>query len=183
MTPAVQEFSPLISKMEKRLSSVSKFLSYHGRLTLVNSVFSALPTYYMCSIIIPPAVIQQIDRFRKHCLWSKGDIHRRGTCLAAWEPMCRKKEEGGLGIINIYNQNVAFLMKFLDKFYNHANIPWVNLTWNKLYHSSNIPPMQKTPLAPFGGRTLLNFSANPESSPSVTPTLAAQCWQHSVPLE
>jgi hypothetical protein len=51
--PIVQEFSPLLTKMERRLSCVSKFLSYQGRLILVNSVFSALPTYYMCSIVIP----------------------------------------------------------------------------------------------------------------------------------
>jgi hypothetical protein len=101
--PSVQGFTPLISRMGKRLSGVSKFLSYQGRLVLVNYVFSILPTYYMCSLVIPPTVIYQIDKFRKHCLWSKGDTSRRGTCLAAWEPMCRSKNEGGLGIINIQN--------------------------------------------------------------------------------
>jgi len=101
--PTVKEFSPLLTKMERRLSEVSKFLSYQGRLIMVNSVFSALPTYYMCSIVIPPTVIQQIDRFRKHCLWSKGDISRRGTCLATCEPSCRPKDEGGLGIIDMKN--------------------------------------------------------------------------------
>jgi len=64
--PTVHEFSPLLTKMERRLSGVSKFLSYQGRLIMVNSIFSALPTYYMCSIVMPPTVIQQIDRFRKH---------------------------------------------------------------------------------------------------------------------
>ena len=64
--PTMQEFSPLLTKMERKLSGVSKFLSYQGRLIMVNSVFSALPMYYMCSIVIPPTVIQQIDRFRKH---------------------------------------------------------------------------------------------------------------------
>jgi hypothetical protein len=101
--PSVQEFSPLLTKMERRLSGVSKFLSYQGRLILVNSVFSALPAYYMCTLVIPPSVIQQIDRFRKHCLWSKGDINRKGTCLAAWEPACRSKNEGGLRIIDMKN--------------------------------------------------------------------------------
>jgi hypothetical protein len=95
--PSVYEFTPLISRMEKRLYSVSKFLSYQGRIVLVNFVFSVLPTYYMCSLVIPPTVIHQIDRFRKHCLWSKEDISRRGTCVAAWEPMCRPKNEVTLG--------------------------------------------------------------------------------------
>jgi hypothetical protein len=109
--------------MEKRLFGISKFLAYQDRLVLMNFVFSALPTYYMCSLVISPTVIHQVDRFRKHCFLSKGDISRRGTCLAAWEPMCRSKNEGGLGIINIQNQNTTLLMKFLDKFYNHADVP------------------------------------------------------------
>jgi hypothetical protein len=77
----------------------------------------------MCTLILPPQVIKQIDRFRKHCIWSKGDINRKSTYLVAWEPMCRTKEEGGLNIVNLENQNSALLIKFLDKFYNHAEIP------------------------------------------------------------
>jgi hypothetical protein len=52
--PTLQEFSPLFSKVEKRLTGISKFLSYNGRLILVNSVFSALPTLYMCNLKITP---------------------------------------------------------------------------------------------------------------------------------
>jgi hypothetical protein len=63
--------------------------------------------------------------------------------------MCRSKNEGGLGIINIQNQNTTLLMKFLDKFYNHADVPWVNLTWTKLYHNSNIPPHARSPYGSF----------------------------------
>lgn len=62
-----------------------------------------------------------------------GDINRKGTCLVAWETACKPKEEGGLGIIDIKSQNSALLMKFLDKFYNKSVIPWVDLTWTKLY--------------------------------------------------
>lgn len=52
--PSLQEFTPLLTKVEKRLSGVSKHLSYNGRLILVNSVFSALPTFYMCSVKTHP---------------------------------------------------------------------------------------------------------------------------------
>jgi len=121
--PSITEFAPLITKMERRLTGISKFLSYNGRLILVNSVFSALPTFYMCTIKLPPAVIKQIDIYRKHCLWDKGDINRKGKCLVAWETACRPKDEGGLGIIDIQKQNEALLLKFLDKFYNRADLP------------------------------------------------------------
>ena len=51
--PSLQEFSPLLTRIEKRLSGTSKFLSYNGRLILVNLVLSALPTFYMCCLKLP----------------------------------------------------------------------------------------------------------------------------------
>lgn len=41
----------------------------------------------------------------------------------AWEVACKPKDQGGLGIIDIKSQNDALLMKFLDKFYNHSDVP------------------------------------------------------------
>lgn len=114
--PSPNDFSPLPNRIETRLNGISKMLSYQCRLSLVNSVFSAMPTFYMCSLVIPPQVIKQIDRYRKHCLWSGGDINRKGSCLAAWEPACRPKNEGGLGITDLKTQNKALLLKHLDKF-------------------------------------------------------------------
>ena len=81
--PTIQDFTPLLSRMERRLSGFSSFLSYHGTVLLVNSVLSALPTYFMCTLSIPLQVFDQIDRFKKHYIWSKGDINRKGTCLVA----------------------------------------------------------------------------------------------------
>ena len=42
---------------------------------------------------------------------------------AAWEMVCKPKEEGGLGAIDIKKQNEAMLMKNLDKFFNKHDIP------------------------------------------------------------
>ena len=77
--PTVQDFSPLIYRIERRMAGISKMISYNGRLILVNSVLSALPTFYMCCLKMRPDVIKQIDTFRKHCLWIKGDVDRNGT--------------------------------------------------------------------------------------------------------
>jgi hypothetical protein len=90
--PNVLEFAPLVCRIERRLAGISKFLSYNGRLILVNSVLSTLPTFYMCSLKIPPQVIKQINKFRKHCLWSKGDVDRKGSCLVAWKTACMPKD-------------------------------------------------------------------------------------------
>ena len=154
--PSFQEFSPLLSKIETKLNGISKMLSYQGRLVLVNSVFTAMPTFYMCSLILPPQVIKQIDRYRKHCLWSEGDINKKGSCLAGWEPACRPKTERGLGIVNIQTQEKTLLLKFMDKFYNHADVPSISLTWSKLY-STNVPAHARCPVGSFWWKDVLKL--------------------------
>jgi hypothetical protein len=56
--PSVQDFTPVLNRIERRLSGISNLLSYDGRLITVNSVLSALPTFYMCSLKLPPAVVR-----------------------------------------------------------------------------------------------------------------------------
>jgi hypothetical protein len=51
--PSVEDFLPFLQRIEKRLMSLNKMLSYQGRLILVNSILTALPTFYMCSLKIP----------------------------------------------------------------------------------------------------------------------------------
>jgi hypothetical protein len=64
--PQVKDYAPLICKIERRLSASSQFLSYAGRLQLVNSIISALPSYYLCSLKLPVTVIEVIDKHRKN---------------------------------------------------------------------------------------------------------------------
>jgi hypothetical protein len=71
--PSIADFWPLVSKCERRLTVFSSFLSDAGRLQLTNDVLSALPTFAMCTFLLPKTVIKQIDKFRKHCLWRGSD--------------------------------------------------------------------------------------------------------------
>lgn len=66
--PTVADYWPLVSKCERRLSNVSSFLNEASRLEIRNAILSAMPTYTMCTFLLPKTVIKQIDKFRKHCL-------------------------------------------------------------------------------------------------------------------
>jgi hypothetical protein len=44
---------------------------------MTNVVFSALPTFFMCSLALTEDVIKQIDKYRKHCLWRGSDINAK----------------------------------------------------------------------------------------------------------
>jgi hypothetical protein len=121
--PSVQDLSPILTRLEKRLMGISRHLTYAGRLILVNFVFSALPTFYMCSLKLPMELLEQIDKYKKHVLWHGVDVTKKGGYLVAWKRVCRSKEEGGLGIINLKNHNSALLMMCLHKFYNRLDLP------------------------------------------------------------
>lgn len=139
--PNVSDFAPLIDRVERRLPSTTVYLNYGQRLTMINSVLSSLPTYYMCSLKLPKKVILHIDRARKHCLWRKhNESETRTHSLAAWDLVCRPKKRGGLGIINLEIQNTSLLLKHLNKFFNKKDLPWVHLIWNKYYIGLDKPP-------------------------------------------
>jgi hypothetical protein len=52
--------------------------------------------------------------------------------------VCLPKANGGLGVVNFQKQNAALLIKFLDKFYNKMDLPWVSLIWHAHY-SDKVP--------------------------------------------
>lgn len=125
--PTVADFWPLVNKCERRLISISSFLSQAGRLELTNAIFSALPTFSMCTFSLPKTIIKQIDKYRKHCLWRGSDINNKKPPKAAWPMVCIPKEEGVLDVHNLRTQNECLLLKHLDKIFNKVNIPWVHL--------------------------------------------------------
>jgi len=141
--PKIIDYLALVSKRERRLGGISSMLNQAGRLQITNVVLSALPTYYMCTLEIPKAVIKQIDKFRKKCLWRGSNVNGRGQPKATCKMVCRAKDEGGLGVISVETQNQALLMKNLDKFFNRKDVPWVNLVWEKHYKNGKLPGQVK----------------------------------------
>jgi hypothetical protein len=141
--PKVEDYLPLLNRIDSRMMGFNTMLSYDGRLILVNSVLSSLPTFYLSTFKIPAGVIDQIDCYRKHVLWDSGDINRKGGCLVTWKKACRSKEQGGLGIIDLKNENSSLLLKFLHKLYNHEGLPWVQITWRCFYQSAVMPHVKR----------------------------------------
>ena len=132
--PTVSDLMPLVASVERRLSTAASLLDLGSKLTLVNSVVTSLAIYAMCSIRLPPKILEHLDKLRRYCLWAKEtDDGQKTMSMAAWALVCRPKEKGGLGIINLQVQNQALLLKQLHKFYNRVDVPWVNLIWSKYY--------------------------------------------------
>jgi hypothetical protein len=155
--PSVAHFWPLVSKCERRLVNFSSFLTEAGRLQLVNAVLTSLPTFTMCTFLLPKQIIKQIDKFRKHCLWRGSDLNNRKPCKAAWPLVCKPKIEGGLGVLNLKYQNESLLMKYLHKFFNRQSVPWVQLVWDHYYSRDNLPSLNRPFRSSFWWRDILKL--------------------------
>ena len=153
--PTVQDLSPIVDQMERRLNASARFLDYGGRLQLVNSVLSTLPNHYLTSLKIHKTIINIADRSRRHCLWAKDAESSSVNSLAAWSMVCRPKRYGGLGVTNFELQNKALLLKQLHKFYSQMDVPWVKLVWS-LYDTAS-PPHAQTKRGSFWWRDVFSL--------------------------
>lgn len=93
--PKGDDFFPLVQRVERTLASCALYLSYGARLTMVNVSFSSMPIFYMCSLKLPVGDIEQIDKYRRHCLWRGSSAVNKGPSLVAWKKVCKPKSFGG----------------------------------------------------------------------------------------
>lgn len=89
--PVVYEFMPVLTRVERHLMGISRMLTYAGRLVLVNSIYTALPTFFMCSLKIPLEVLDQLEKYSKHCLWNERDLTKKKRRLSGGMEECLSK--------------------------------------------------------------------------------------------
>ena len=135
----MEDLTPLLDRMERKLHACSSFLSYSSRLQMINSSITPIATYVMCTIKLPAGVINSMDKIRKQCLWRGNNRGKRGGHLAAWSTVSLPKAKGGLGVLNLRLQNDSLLLKQLHKFYSKKDVPWVKLIWSKYYANGKVP--------------------------------------------
>lgn len=93
--------------------------------------------------------------------------------------VCKPKDEGGLGVIDIEKQNKALILKNFHKFFNRIDLPWVHLIWEKHYKNGKLPNHVKK--GSFWWRDTLNFLSDFKqfASPHVENGESALFWHDS----
>lgn len=77
----------------------------------MNSVLLTLHTYWATIFLIPKKVLEEISAIYKNFLWSGKAVHF-ATNLVAWDLVCRPKTQGGLGIKDCCNWNLALMTTY-----------------------------------------------------------------------
>ena len=91
----------LIEKITARINSwTSRFLSYAGRLQLIQSVLFSIQNYWCRHFILPKCVIKEINQKCSKFFWKGSDIPSKGAKVS-WPTICLPKAEGGLGLKDI----------------------------------------------------------------------------------
>jgi hypothetical protein len=137
--PKVDDLTPMIGKVDKRLSRLSNMMSYSAKLVTIKAVITAMANHAMCAIKVHYTHIDHVEKASRTFLWQGKDIHKSGKCLICWDKVCMSKESGGLGVLDLREQNKALQMKNLYQFYNRHDSPWVPLIWNAYYQNGKLP--------------------------------------------
>ncbi|KAK3206963.1 hypothetical protein Dsin_021009 [Dipteronia sinensis] len=114
----------VILKIEKRLAPWKlKFLSKGGRLVLIKSVLSSIPTYFMSIFKMPVGVAKRIEKLQRLFFWGDGAAKKK-LHTVDWNTICKSKANGGLGIGHILVKNTSLLAKWGWRFGCEVHSLW-----------------------------------------------------------
>ncbi|XP_057422473.1 uncharacterized protein LOC130716276 [Lotus japonicus] len=104
-----EDFNFIFDRINSRLADWKcKLLNKAGRLTLAQSVISAMSSYCMSQVWVPQRVCDKLDSVIKNFVWKNRD--GRGINLVGWDKVALPKRFGGLGLQKARGHNIALLV-------------------------------------------------------------------------
>ena len=113
----VETWKPILSKIEKKLSSwKSSLLLQVDKLVIIKVVINSLPIYYLGIFQMPRTMAKRIISLQTKFVWGKSS---NKSCIPTikWEQIQLPKEFGGLGIGDLMMKNATMLFKWWGRFF------------------------------------------------------------------
>lgn len=102
-------FASLVDRIRQRAHSwTTRYLSGAGKLILLKSVLSAMPTYTMSCFKLPLSLCKQIQSILTRFWWDASPEVKK-ICWVSWQTLTKPKNAGGLGFREIEQFNDAML--------------------------------------------------------------------------
>ncbi|GAB2272237.1 hypothetical protein Dimus_038972 [Dionaea muscipula] len=151
----VELYQPLLDKMLARINCwSSKFLSYSGRLQLVKSVLMSVQLYWSQIFLIPKAVIMKVEGLCRSFLWT-GSALGKHRALVKWDEVCMDKKFGGLGVLRVWEWNVASLFKLVWDLAKKADRLWIKWIHARYLRTHSVWTVQRRDIDPWCWKSLL----------------------------
>ncbi|XP_058757405.1 uncharacterized protein LOC131630662 [Vicia villosa] len=105
-------WSKVLYNFKKRLDTwKGRNISIGGRVTLINAVLNAIPSFTFSFYKSPLKVLNKIRGIQRNFLWS-GNANKRSINWVKWDTICKPKDKGGLGVRDVGEFNRALLLKW-----------------------------------------------------------------------
>ena len=120
-------WNPIIERMEKRLAGWKRlYLSKGGKVTLIKSTLSSLPTYFLSLFPIPVRDANWLEKLQREFLWCEMGESTKFH-LVSWPDICEPVQRGGLTIKNLRRFNQALSGKWLWRYGVERGALWIKV--------------------------------------------------------
>ena len=117
-------WDPVIERISQRFDGWQKaYLSFGGRITLIHSCLTHIPSYFLSLFKILASVAAKIERLQRDFLWSGVGEGKRDH-LVSWDVVCNPKVKEGLGFRKISLRNLALLGKWSWRYPREGSTLW-----------------------------------------------------------
>ncbi|XP_074263009.1 uncharacterized protein LOC141585846 [Silene latifolia] len=110
---SVEVYGTLINKIQNSLLQWSNtFLSYAGRIQILNYVIFGLANFWCAIALLPKTILKRIKKICKDYFWNV-ETDRRKLVFQSCKCICRPQKEGGFNIKELLSWNKVLLAKWL----------------------------------------------------------------------
>lgn len=96
-------------------------------MVLVKVVITAIAIYHLTPLDIPMEVLKKTDSIRCAYLWASIDKVSGGKCEVNRDLVCKPKDKGGLGVLNVDKFAKALRLRWFWFEWTDKSKPWIGM--------------------------------------------------------
>ncbi|XP_018487967.1 uncharacterized protein LOC108858552 [Raphanus sativus] len=148
-------FTAILDKIRQRAASFStSFLSKAGKLTMLKSVLTVIPTFSMSCFELPVSLCKHIQSMLIRFWWDQPNGKKK-MAWVSWDKMTKPKAYGGLGFRDIQVFNQALLAKQAWRILTKPDSLLARVLLGKYCHSTSFLEVQQPYVCSHGWRSIL----------------------------